>query len=130
MRYWQEEVSIIFGELRTGEEGLMGAEAALRLGRSGPNALPAGKVPGIFYIFFSQFFSPLIYILMLAAAVVFYMGEVTDAAIIFLVLIFNAAVGTVQEGRAQNTLLALKNFVQGSATVLREGKIIIIPEYQ
>src|SRR3989338_2876561 len=128
MRYWQEEVSIIFGELRTGEEGLMGAEAALRLGRSGPNALPAGKVPGIFYIFFSQFFSPLIYILMLAAAVVFYMGEVTDAAIIFLVLIFNAAVGTVQEGRAQNTLLALKNFVQGSATVLREGKIIIIPD--
>ena len=128
MRYWQEEASIIFGELRTGEEGLTGAEAALRLGQSGPNALPAGKVPGIFYIFFSQFFSPLIYILMLAAALVFYMGEVTDAAIIFLVLIFNAAVGTAQEGRAQNTLLALKNFVQGSATVLREGKIIIISD--
>src|SRR3989338_11439739 len=124
MHYWQEETGKIFAELGTGEEGLAGAEAALRLGRSGPNTLPAGKVPGVFYVFFSQFLSPLIYILMFAAMLVFYMGEVTDAFIIFLVLIFNAAVGTAQEGRAQNTLLALKKFVQGSATVLREGKKI------
>ncbi|KKU60297.1 MAG: Cation-transporting P-type ATPase, HAD superfamily, subfamily IC [Parcubacteria group bacterium GW2011_GWA2_47_12] len=130
MHYWQEETGKIFAELGTGEEGLAGAEAALRLGRSGPNTLPAGKVPGVFYVFFSQFLSPLIYILMFAAMLVFYMGEVTDAVIIFLVLIFNAAVGTAQEGRAQNTLLALKKFVQGSATVLREGKIIIIPDVE
>src|SRR3989338_10338286 len=130
MHYWQEETGKIFAELGTGEEGVAGAEAALRLGRSGPNTLPAGKVPGVFYVFFSQFLSPLIYILMFAAMLVFYMGEVTDAVIIFLVLIFNAAVGTAQEGRAQNTLLALKKFVQGSATVLREGKIIIIPDVE
>ena len=77
-------------------------------------------------IFLRQFQSPLIYILFAAAGIVFAMGEVIDASIIFAVLLFNAIVGTMQEGKAQNTLRALKNFAETSATVLRDGKELIV----
>jgi Ca2+-transporting ATPase len=60
--------------------------------------------------------------------VVFAMGEIIDGSIILAVLFFNAIVGTVQEGKAQNTLLALKKFVETKATVLREGKEPIISD--
>jgi regulator of sigma E protease len=50
------------------------------------------------------------------------MGEIIDGLIILAVLFFNAMVGTIQEGKAQNTLLALKKFVETKACVLRDGK--------
>ncbi|MDO8664314.1 MAG: HAD-IC family P-type ATPase, partial [Candidatus Liptonbacteria bacterium] len=56
------------------------------------------------------------------------MGETIDGSIILAVLLFNAIVGTIQEGKAQNTLLALKKFVETRATALREGKEIIITD--
>ena len=114
--------------LKSRESGLTNEEVAARLKESGPNSLPELEIPGIFSIFISQFLSPLIYLLMIAAAIVLYMGEVADGIIIFLVLIINAVIGTIQEGKAQNTLLALKKFVQGSATVLRSGETVIIPD--
>ncbi|MDP3784590.1 MAG: HAD-IC family P-type ATPase, partial [bacterium] len=67
-------------------------------------------------------------ILLAASAVVFLMGETIDGSIILAVLLFNAVVGTIQEGKAQNTLLALKKFVETRATVLREGKELIVPD--
>jgi P-type E1-E2 ATPase len=59
---------------------------------------------------------------------VFAMGEVVDASIIFAVLLFNSIVGTIQEGKAQNTLLALKTFAETNATVLRSGTELIVPD--
>ena len=56
-------------------------------------------------------------------------GSVVDSLIIFIVLIFNAIVGTFQEGKAQNTLLALKRFAETSATpILRDGKELVVPD--
>ena len=130
MNYWREEINNVLADLSSGESGLTDTEAAIRLKKFGANSLPPGKVPGIISVFLSQFTSPLIYILMFASAVVFYIGEAADAVIIILVLIFNSAVGTIQEGKAQNTLSALKKFVQGSATVLRNAKITIIPDHE
>lgn len=82
----------------------------------------------IFTIFLHQFQSPLIYILIAASVVVFVIGEVVDGSIILAVLLFNAIVGTIQEGKAQNTLLALKKFIETKATVLRDDKEIIISD--
>jgi len=56
------------------------------------------------------------------------MGDFIDGFIILVVLIFNATIGTIQEGKAQNTLVALKKFVETNATVLRDNKEIIIPD--
>ena len=116
--------------LHVSEHGLSDDEARRRLQEFGHNALPETGADGIFVIFLRQFRSPLIYILFGASAGVLLMGEVIDAFIICAVLFFNALVGTVQEGRAQNTLSALKKFVATTATVLREKKELIIPDTQ
>jgi Ca2+-transporting ATPase len=114
--------------LESSENGLSDKEAKERLKKYGFNKLPEVQGDGLAVIFFNQFKSPLIYILFLAAIIVFLTGETIDAAIITFVLFFNAIFGTIQEGRAQNTLAALRKFVQTSATVLREGNEIIISD--
>ena len=105
----------IIKELDSSERGLNSQEVALRLEEYGENKLAEAKVDSIFIIFLHQFSSPLIYILVSASIVVFIMGEVVDGSIILAVLLFNAIVGAIQEGKAQNTLLALKKFVETKA---------------
>ncbi|MBI4004693.1 HAD-IC family P-type ATPase [Candidatus Roizmanbacteria bacterium] len=114
----------------TNEQGLDPDEARKRLEQYGLNKLPEAKLDGLVVIFLRQFQSPLIYILFLASSVVFLMGEFIDGLIILFVLLFNAIVGTIQEGKAQNTLQALKKFAATNATVIRNGKEIVIPDYE
>lgn len=128
MLWHTESASNIFKALASDESGLSSEEAGKRLARYGANVLPEPRVPGIPSIFFSQFLSPLIYVLLAAALLVLFMGEVADAAIIFFVLFFNAVVGTIQEGRAQETLRALRKFVETSASVFRDGTIVIVSD--
>lgn len=128
MKWHAAAASEIFKALNSGEAGLSSGEAEKRIIEYGQNSLPEPKVPGIFFTFISQFFSPLIYILIAAAAIVFLMGETVDAVIILFVLIFNAIVGTIQEGRARKTLLALKRFAETSASVFRDGKLVILSD--
>ena len=114
--------------LKGGREGLSSKEAARRLREGGSNTLPEAKPESVARIFIRQFESPLIYVLFGASIIVFAMGERIDGSIILAVLVFNAIAGTFQEGRAQNTLRALKTFVATNATVVRDGKEIIIPD--
>jgi len=114
--------------LRSRERGLTREEAIARLQEYGPNKFPEGKSDGLLLIFLRQFQSPLIYILLAAAAIIWATGESVDASVIMIVLVFNAIVGTIQEGKAQNTLLALKKVAETSATVLRDGKEIVIKD--
>src|SRR3989344_781268 len=126
---WHDrDIPAVFGVLRSNDGGLSASEALRRLKEDGPNALPEAKPDGLWLIFLRQFQSPLIYILLAASGAVFLLGEVVDGAIILFVLIFNAAVGTVQEGRAQNTLLALKKFTETTATAVRDGHEVIVPD--
>lgn len=124
------EVSEIFKILRSGEHGLSSTEALRSLKEHGPNKLPESKPESVLTIFLRQFQSPLIYILLAAALTVFVIGEEVDGIVIMAVLIFNAVIGSVQEGRARNTLLALKKFVETKAAVMRDGKEIVIPDTQ
>ncbi len=128
--WYTTRVTKILEELGTAESGLSNEEALRRLKESGANTFPEPKVPGFFSIFLSQFASPLIFILAVAAAIVLLMGEMVDGAIILFILFFNAVIGTLQEGKAQNTLAALKKMVTTSATVLRSGKMTIIPDVE
>lgn len=116
--------------LSSSENGLTADEAARRLKADGPNSLPETKPDGYVITFLRQFQSPLIYLLLAASAAVFFLGEVADGSIILAVLLFNALVGTIQEGRAQNTLRALKRYVETTATVVRDGTEISIPDYE
>lgn len=126
--WYAKTIPAALKELGADEHGLSAAAAAERIREFGPNELPRAKAEGIPTRFLRQFGSPLIYLLLAAGAVVFLLGETADAVIIFAILLFNAIVGTLQEGRAQNTLRALETFVETTATVARDGVEIIIPD--
>ena len=117
---------VVLRTLESTDQGLSKEEAARRLTIHGENRLPEAAVDGYPTIFLRQFASPLIYLLLAAAAVVYLTGDQGDAFIILFVLVFNSIVGTIQEGRAQNTLRALKRFAETMATVLRDGQEIIV----
>ncbi len=118
----------LYTEFATSEEGLTTASAKVLLAQWGENVLPEEKPHGILWLFLTQFQSPLIYILMGASVIVFLLGEMTDSLIIVGILLFNAFVGAFQEGKAQNTLQALKKFIETNATVLRDGTEYVIPD--
>ena len=126
--WYSKTLPEIFQSLRSSEHGLSKTETTSRLQEYGPNKLPEAKVDGLAVIFLRQFQSSLIYILLAASMIVFVIGETIDGSIILAVLLFNAIIGTIQEGKAQNTLLVLKKFVETKATVFREGKELIISD--
>ncbi|MBI5798486.1 MAG: HAD-IC family P-type ATPase [Candidatus Yonathbacteria bacterium] len=114
--------------LETEADGLTSQDVALRIKRYGENRLPETKPDSLALVFLRQFESPLIYVLIAAGGIVLMLGEPIDAGVIFAVLFINAVIGSVQEGRAQNTLASLRKFVETRATVLRNGREVIIPD--
>ncbi len=116
-----KEIKDILAILKANSSGYSSDQANKLLAKFGPNSLPRGKTRGLPLIFLDQFKSPLIYILILAGATVFALGETIDGLSIAFVLVLNAIIGTIQEGKAGNTLEALRNFVHAEALVLRDG---------
>jgi P-type Ca2+ transporter type 2C len=121
-------VKEVLEKLNTREQGLTENEVALRLKENGLNKLPETKREGLLIIFLKQFENPLIYILLAAGSIVFFLGDITDCLVILFVLLFNAIIGAVQEGKAQNTLLALKQFVETKALVSRDNRELIVSD--
>jgi len=119
------EIADVFEDIKSGEQGLSEVEATARLKEYGLNILPESKPDGLLAIFFRQFKSPLIYILLLAGVIVFFMREFVDALVILAVLVFNAIVGTIQEGKAQNILLALKNLLKQKPVFLEMAERLL-----
>jgi Ca2+-transporting ATPase len=110
--------------------GLSLEEVALRSQKYGPNKLPETPHDSILWVFISQFQSPLIYILLLAASIIFLLGDHLDAYIISGVLLFNACIGTIQEGRTRTILKSLQKYLKTNSIVIRNGKQSISPDEQ
>jgi len=108
--------------------GLTAQEAAKRLAQYGPNKLPEPRQDSWLLVFLRQFQNPLIYILLVAAAIIFIVGDHLDAFIISGVLFFNAIIGSVQEGRTRSILATLSRFMTTSSLVLRDGKKVLIDD--
>ncbi|HOX10854.1 MAG TPA: HAD-IC family P-type ATPase [Candidatus Moranbacteria bacterium] len=124
--YCGKNINEVIGELKTSEHGLEKGEVKNRLLKYGANKLPEAEADSLTVIFLRQFQSPLIFILLLATVVVFLTGENTDGFVILFVLFFNAIVGTIQEGKAQNIFAALKNLIKTNASVIRDSEEDII----
>jgi magnesium-transporting ATPase (P-type) len=107
--------------LRVSEAGLDAAEADARRAAFGPNVLPRRERIGVLVIYLRQFKSPLVYLLLIAAAVSLGVGELTDAFFIFIVLQANAIIGTYQEHRAEVSAAALDALVPNFAVAVRDG---------
>jgi magnesium-transporting ATPase (P-type) len=112
----------VLATLRTTERGLSAAEAHARLARVGRNALPRVEPPGLATIVLRQFASPLIYVLLVAAAVSALLRDWADAGFIFAVLLINAAIGAFQEAGAQRSAEALRKLVSLRSLVERDGE--------
>lgn len=112
----------VFARLETnGDTGLEPAEVQKRQQHYGINALPEAPRRSIFSIFLHQFASPLIYLLLAAALIAFFVGEAKDALVILIVVLMNAIIGAFQEGRAEQSLEALRKLSKLQARVLRNG---------
>ena len=102
--------------------GLSAEEAAKRLDRYGANKLKERKKKSVVTLFLEQLNDPLIYILMAAIAVSLFLGEVGESLIIAVVIVLNAVVGVVQEGKALKAIEALQNLSSPKAIVRRDGR--------
>jgi magnesium-transporting ATPase (P-type) len=109
------------------ERGLTEAEASARAARLGPNALPEPPGRTLFGVVLGQFRSPLVWLLFVAAAVATALGHLSDAVVIAVVVATNAVIGAVQEGRAEQSLRALRKLAELRARVVRDGSERVIP---
>ncbi len=116
--------------LDTRRSGLTEAEASASFEHYGPNKLPAAARRGAWSRLWAQFRNVLIYVLVGSAALSFALGHGTDAAVILAVVLANAAVGFVQEGRAERALDAIRSMMDPEATVLRDGRRRTIPAHR
>jgi len=107
--------------LATSREGLPLEEAALRLKHYGANALPAAAGKSALRRFFAQFDDVLIYVLLASAVVTALLRHGVDTAVILFVVLLNAIIGFIQEGRAEKALEAIRKMISPKASVLREG---------
>ncbi len=130
MKFYQTTILNSINKLKTNiDHGLSAQEVQKRLQEYGYNELPEGKQHTWLNIFIDQFKSPLIYILLAAATIIFFVGEdKLDAFVISGVLLFNAIIGTVQEGRTQNIIASLKRFIKTNCVVIRDGKKTVVED--
>jgi len=113
-------------KLNTSKNGLSSKEAKLRLKKFGFNRLPEKKRYSLSRLFFHQFEGPLTYILIVATAVSFFLGNHKDGILIIVVILLNAVLGFFQEYKAERALAFLKRAVQLRAKTLRDGNEIEI----
>ena len=116
-------IETVTERLATTAHGLSAAEADARLQKYGPNALPEPPRRTVLGIFVGQLKSPLVYLLLAAAAISVALGESSDAIFIGAVLILNSAIGGSQEWRAEINTAALRSSIKSTSRVLRDGAV-------
>lgn len=121
MKNWyQMSQAQVMKTKETSGEGISGAEAAKRLKQYGPNILEEGKKKSLLQVFGEQFLDLLVIILIIAAVISALSGNPESTAVIIVVLILNAILGTVQYSKARKSLESLKNLSSPSAKVYRD----------
>ena len=106
--------------------GLAPAEAARRIAVHGRNAIAEGRRRSLLRMVFDQFTDLMILILLAAAVISGFIGDVVDTVVILAIVVLNAIVGFVQEYRAERAIAALKRMAAPNARVLRGGQALTI----
>jgi magnesium-transporting ATPase (P-type) len=112
--------------LDASETGLSSEDAAARLERYGPNRLPESARKSPLIRFLAQFHNVLIYVLLVAAVVTGLMAHWIDTAVIVAVVLINAVIGFVQEGRAEQAMAAIRGMLAPRAAALRDGRRVTV----
>jgi len=109
------------------QKGLSRDEAHRRLEKYGPNELEQKGRKTVLSMFLDQFKDFMVIVLLVAAVISGFLGEITDSIIIMLIVILNAILGVVQENKAEQSLEALKKMASPAAKVIRDGNPEVIP---
>ncbi|MCP3934673.1 MAG: cation-translocating P-type ATPase [Actinomycetia bacterium] len=126
--WWAEDassVALAFGTDSIG--GLDGAQVETLRDRHGPNALEEEPTQPPIKIFLSQFANTMIVVLLAAAVIMVAIGEPTDAIVIGAIVVLNAAIGFIQEYRAEQAMAALRTMAAPNARVVRNGDEATVP---
>jgi len=121
-----ESAKAVLASLVTTPDGLPSEEITNRLAKHGPNRLPEARTHGPLVRFFYQFHNVLIYVLMAASAVTAMLGHWVDASVILGVVLINAVIGFIQEGKAEDALRAIRQMLSPNAMVMRDGRKMTI----
>lgn len=127
----EDEINKLIKDLQTDQDqGLTDAQVEERLNQYGENRFIEDEPPSIWSLIWGQVNNGLIYILLGAAVISAFVGEMSDAIIIALVIIINTTVGVIQEAKAEKSLIALRKLTSPNATVRRNGILQEIPAEQ
>lgn len=121
MEFYKKTIMETFAGLETGQRGLSNSDAAGRISRYGYNITQVKDGVHPLRILLGQLNSPLIWILIFAAFVSFFVGEPVDAIVIGIVLVINTIIGFAQEYKAEKSIEALKRLDSQKAIVIRDG---------
>lgn len=126
--WWLQSEQEVIRNLNTdSHRGLSRSEAQTRLQEYGPNQLVEPQKVSAFHVFFDQFSSFIVWILISAASIAGFLREWIDAFAIIAILILNALLGFFQEYKAEKSLAALRKMVTRSSKVIRDGKLQTLP---
>lgn len=116
----------VLKQLDSDQQGLSSRQAADRLEEYGDNRVPAAVGKSWFVRFFLQFHNTLIYVLLISAAITALLHHWVDTSVIVAVVLINAIVGLLQEGKAERALDAIRKMLALKASVIRSGQRITI----
>jgi len=125
--WYSNELSEVYAQVDSSEQGLDTADAKRRFTKFGPNRLPEIKPRSSLKRFLNQFHNVLIYVLLAAAFVTALLSHWIDTGVIIGVVVINAIIGFVQEGKAEDAIRAIKQMLSVHAMVLRDGKKVTVP---
>lgn len=118
------DVEACIAELDADPDGLSAAQAGVRLDRFGPNVLETEAAPSPWRRLARQFHNVLLYVLLGSAALTAGLGQWVDTAVIVGVVLINALVGFIQEGRAEQAMRAIRSMLRLRAVVLRRSRAV------
>jgi magnesium-transporting ATPase (P-type) len=121
-RWHDKPAHAVLAELSAAEIGLTEAEALARLTAHGPNRLPTPPQRSVLVRFLLQFHSILIYVLLGCAVITAALGHFIDSVVILAVVIANAIIGVVQEGKAERAIEAIRYLLAPHASAVRDGE--------
>jgi magnesium-transporting ATPase (P-type) len=121
-RWHERSADAVLNELAATPSGLSAVEALARLDTHGPNRMPEPPRRSALMRFLLQFHNILIYVLLGSAVITLLLDHLTDTAVIMAVVIANAIIGFVQEGKAERAMEAIRQMLAPHASVIRDGE--------
>ena len=120
--YYKYGADYLYETLKTSTDGLSIKEADKRLEKYGYNVLPSKKDKNIFLTFLCNFKDPIVIVLLISSLLSLFIGEIVDSIAIFLIVVLDAIIGTIEESKANKSAKSLQDLIKFQARVVRDKK--------